>query len=33
MDYTFTKEQEFLRETIRNFISKEAPREYQREFR
>jgi acyl-CoA dehydrogenase len=31
MDYTFTKEQEFLRETIRNFISKEAPREYQRE--
>ncbi|MFC1825064.1 acyl-CoA dehydrogenase family protein [Thermodesulfobacteriota bacterium] len=31
MDFTFTEEQEMLRDTIRKFIKKECPREYCRE--
>jgi len=31
MEFTFTEEQELLRQTIRKFIEKECPREYQRE--
>ena len=31
MDFGFTKEQKLLRDSIRDFISKECPREYVRE--
>jgi len=31
MEFTFTEEQELLRQTIRKFIERECPREYQRE--
>jgi acyl-CoA dehydrogenase len=31
MDFQFTEEQELLRQTIRKFIERECPREYQRE--
>ena len=31
MDFKFTEEQELLRQTIRKFIERECPREYQRE--
>jgi len=31
MDFKFTEEQELLRQTIRKFIEKECPREYQRD--